>query len=787
MHFAFTLFKFFPYGGISRDLVKFAGALVDRGHDVRVYAIEWSADWRDSLPGVEAVVVPVRGIASHRRYARFADWVANHLETNPVDLVVGMNKMPGLDVYYAGDSCYEEKARTQRPWYYRLLPRYRYFSSFEQAVFGDDKATKILTISPTQPASFKHYYATPEHRFFELPPGIERDRAAIGDAASVREHFRREFGFSDDELAVLFVGSGFIKKGLDRLLIAVAALPAPLRDRTRLLIVGEDKTKRFRSQANRLGIANRVEFLGGRDDVPRFLAGCDAFVLPAYDEAAGMVIIEAIIGGLPTLVTANCGYASHVARAGAGLVSPMPFDQQTFNGELEQILTSAERQAWSTAGRRYGADEEIYSMVAVATELFEKFASGEVRANVAMCALRFDPASGLGKTIAVLAERCTRAGLHVQLYTLDATGPTPLGIEVVPVPVASVTHYKRYQRYAQWVRRALQRRGTHCVVAFDPIPDSDIIFVRDVSVVDKARRLMGQLYRSGPAHRTYADVETAAVRGAGAATGVATGVGAKGAGATGEGGTRVIVTHDGAAQSIARVHAIARDQVDVVEPIVDVTGVRDGADERTGFGIAESATVIGIIGSDLARSGLDRLLRSVAAIPAELRGGVEVLAAGELPDWAPAMVDGLGLSEVFHHRPKDADVSGFYRTVDVLVLPAYDGVLGTALIEAMACATGSVTLSSVPYASFVADARAGIVQEAPFEQMAFNDVLADALRGRAFESWDASEYVRRQPWGSGSTSAHVVDLIHARIAEHGTPPTELGAAPADVADHAGSV
>ena len=101
----------FPYGGIQRDLMKIARVALARGHEVRIYAIFWDAEIPDSI---DVVKVPVSALTHHQLYELYAEWVHDHLRENPMDIVVGMNKMPGLDVYYAGDSCYEEKARTQR-------------------------------------------------------------------------------------------------------------------------------------------------------------------------------------------------------------------------------------------------------------------------------------------------------------------------------------------------------------------------------------------------------------------------------------------------------------------------------------------------------------------------------------------------------------------------------------------------------------------------------------------------------------------------------------------------
>ena len=55
-----------------------------------------------------ANIMPPLGLCS------LAAWVEQHLKSDPVKGVIGFNKMPGLDIYYAADACYEEKAQTQR-------------------------------------------------------------------------------------------------------------------------------------------------------------------------------------------------------------------------------------------------------------------------------------------------------------------------------------------------------------------------------------------------------------------------------------------------------------------------------------------------------------------------------------------------------------------------------------------------------------------------------------------------------------------------------------------------
>ena len=372
MRIAFCLFKYFPYGGIQRDLLKLGRECRARGMNVRIYTIRWLAEPPENM---ELCVVPVTPLSRHGQYEQFAGRVREDLQRRPVDLVVGMNKMPGLDVYYAGDSCYREKAQTQRSALYRLLPRYRSLVQAERAVFEPGSGTQILTLSDAQAPQFQRHYDTPAERFHALPPGIERDRAAAPDRRAVRCRLRREFGLDGADLLLLFVGSGFVVKGLNRVLLGLRALPPRLRERTWLYILGEDKPGRFQRMARRLGLARRVRFLGGRSDVPDFLQAGDGLVLPALDETAGMVILEAMIAGLPALVTGNCGYASRLQEAQAGIVTPVPFRQRVFDGQLWELLTSDERERWSRNGMAVAADENIYRMVPAAVDLFERFAA----------------------------------------------------------------------------------------------------------------------------------------------------------------------------------------------------------------------------------------------------------------------------------------------------------------------------------------------------------------------------------------------------------------------------
>ena len=462
MRVAFAIFKCFPHGGVARDLRKIATECLARGHAVRIYAMTWQGQ---SWEGVNLVNLPMHGLRGHVRQRRFAAAVTRHLSANPVDLVVGMNKMPGIDVYYAGDSCFLAKAHTQRPWAYRLTSRYRHFSAFERAVFAADGKTRILSISPREREIYASMHGTPAHRFHPLPPGLERDRAeADDDAASA---FRRELGVGADELLLLFVGSGFVKKGLDRALRGLAALPENLRTRTLFCIAGADRAKRFRRLARRLGVAGQVRFLGGRDDIPALLRAADGLVLPAYDENTGTVILESAVAGLPALVTANCGYAAYVAEHNAGIVTPTPFDQARFNADLERLLTSTERETWAENGRALARQDSLTAMPAAAVDLLERFAEEPERPLVALCAFDYAPTAPQYRPLPAVAAACQERGMDVHVYACTVAGALPAGVPLVRLPVGKRSAAGRLADYQHRLASCLERHQPRCVVGFD--------------------------------------------------------------------------------------------------------------------------------------------------------------------------------------------------------------------------------------------------------------------------------------------------------------------------------
>jgi UDP-glucose:(heptosyl)LPS alpha-1,3-glucosyltransferase len=365
MKLAFCLFNYFPFGGLQRDFLRIAKEAVRRGHQVDVWTMAWQGELE---PLLSVNIVPVSGLQNHVRARQFVSYVRPRLAN--YDLVMGFNKMPGLDIYYAADTCYQAKAKRQRGAWYRLTPRYQHLIAYEKAVFDVDAETFILSLSNAQRREFADLYQTPAERFYLLPPGIAKDRIAPFNAEDIRQHVRETLDIRADEFLLLMVGSGFKTKGLDRILLAFAKLPNELKSCSYVYVIGEDHSRLFQKQAKKLGLASRVKFLGGRHDVPDFLLAADVLLHPAYNENTGTVLLEALVSGLPVLTTDVCGYANYVNEAQAGVVLSSPFQQTELNQALAAMLLS-ERATWRKNALEFARQADIYSLAEKAVDKVE--------------------------------------------------------------------------------------------------------------------------------------------------------------------------------------------------------------------------------------------------------------------------------------------------------------------------------------------------------------------------------------------------------------------------------
>ncbi|MBN2808896.1 MAG: glycosyltransferase family 4 protein [Deltaproteobacteria bacterium] len=365
MDLAFCLIKYFPFGGLQRDFLRIAELCHGKGHQIDVYTPEWLGD----VPAwLQLNLLKVDGFTNHARRLSFSRKLAQAVALKKYDAVVGFSKMPGLDLYYAADSCFAAKIE-KRNFCYRHSARCRTYLDLERAVFERKSPTLILMLSENEKHLYQKYFQTQEERLLLLPPGISRDRLRPPDAARLREELRAELGIGEADYMVLMVGSGFKTKGADRALRALAALPEALRAKSFLVVIGKDNFAPFRQMAKRLRVSEKVLFFDGRSDIIRFLVAAEVLIHPAYKENTGTVLLEAMAAQLPVLTTEVCGYSGHIKNANAGVVLSSPFRQTELNDVLADMLVSAYRKNWMTNAADYVRRVDLFSMPEKAAEV----------------------------------------------------------------------------------------------------------------------------------------------------------------------------------------------------------------------------------------------------------------------------------------------------------------------------------------------------------------------------------------------------------------------------------
>lgn len=372
---AFCLFKYFPHGGLQRDMLSIALACQSRGYGIEVY----TSAWEGPLP--EGFMLYARrpaGLTNHARMRYYHAWTAGQLTDRNIACIVGFNKMPGLDVYFAADGCFEAASRKKGRFIDRLTGRYRVFSQFEAAVFSANSSTEIMFISVPQRKAYLHCYGTSSQRVHLLEPWIAPERTAPDNRKAVREQVRRDLSVGPEETLLLQVGSGFKTKGLDRSLHALASLPTALPAKTKLAVAGRDKSRRFDRLARKLGLDDRVLFLGSRDDVMALMAAADMLIHPARTEAAGVVLIEALVSGLPILCSGACGHAEHIRRSRAGVVLSEPFQQAELNQQLAAVLAGRDLPACAQNALTYAKSLDVYQMPQRAADIIESVVQRKV-------------------------------------------------------------------------------------------------------------------------------------------------------------------------------------------------------------------------------------------------------------------------------------------------------------------------------------------------------------------------------------------------------------------------
>jgi phosphatidylinositol alpha-mannosyltransferase len=196
----------------------------------------------------------------------------------------------------------------------RLLPFYK-THLFGRVVRG---AAGVIVLTESQRDFLAERYGVDPAKVYVVPNGVAEEYFLPPRVPSAGP----ATGSGSDPLRLLFVGRLDVQKNVARLLDALARLAEPVR----LRLVGDGDLRRdLQAQATRLGLDDRVEFVGRKhgEDLVKEYADADLFVLPSDREGMALVVLEAMAAGLPVLATAVPGNIETVEGAGV-LVEPTP-------------------------------------------------------------------------------------------------------------------------------------------------------------------------------------------------------------------------------------------------------------------------------------------------------------------------------------------------------------------------------------------------------------------------------------------------------------------------------
>jgi UDP-glucose:(heptosyl)LPS alpha-1,3-glucosyltransferase len=295
------------HGGIETATAGLLVALQREGHAVELISTRRQPD----VPGVPVRRVPVLRHPSTLRLLSFALAAQRAAARHGYDLVQSHERTLRQDLYRAGEGCHRAylAAMGRRP---GANPYHHLVCALERRIFRLRAARHVVAISRQGKTEIERLYGTEPSAVTLVYNGVDLERFHPDSRTRHRKRTREALGIADGAWTVLFVGSGFERKGLGPLLEGFARLPDP---GCRLVVAGKGDVASYRRLAATLGLDDRVVWTGPMPEVERLYAAADAVALPALYEPFGNVHLEALAAGVPVLSSARAG-GSEIVRPG---------------------------------------------------------------------------------------------------------------------------------------------------------------------------------------------------------------------------------------------------------------------------------------------------------------------------------------------------------------------------------------------------------------------------------------------------------------------------------------
>ena len=226
-------------------------------------------------------------------------------------------------------------------------------------------AHAIIALTEAESAQYVQASA-PRSKVRIIPNGIALTEPPKRERSS---RLRLMNNIAEDKKVVLYLGRLHRRKGIDFLIKAFHALLQETDD-VALMIAGPDDGYReeLLRLVDSLGISRSVRFAGVVDNVDDAYAMADLLVYPGILEIFGLVPFEAIMAGIPVIVTDDCGCGEIIREARCGYLVKFG-DEKTLKDTMRMILQNPdEASELVERGRNYILEKLNWSRVAMLME-----------------------------------------------------------------------------------------------------------------------------------------------------------------------------------------------------------------------------------------------------------------------------------------------------------------------------------------------------------------------------------------------------------------------------------
>ena len=365
-------------GGTESYVNQIARHLAERGHETVVVCRT-----HEDAPHPSVRFVELRSLAPGRglRMLAFARDVERHLRETTYDLVVGLGRTATQDVLRVSGGCHatylerahEHTLRGPRLWLSKVSPKHRIILDLEARALAPGAYRCVIVNSDLVRRDVVARYGVDTGKIRLIRNGVDLERFHPRHREAAGRALRKELGLDDADPAVLFLGSGYGRKGLDVLLEAFPRL-ASACPRAKLVVAGADPDLAgWQRRARDLDLESRAIFLGKRPDADALYGAADLYVLPTRYDSYAYTVLEALATGIPVVVSDGAG-ASEVVDASSGAVLPWTADPEALASALAAWAPRDRRLAAASACRRIAEENGADAAAERTVALFEDLA-----------------------------------------------------------------------------------------------------------------------------------------------------------------------------------------------------------------------------------------------------------------------------------------------------------------------------------------------------------------------------------------------------------------------------